>query len=216
MHELLSLPLTSLFVGARGSFGECDVDTSAKLIYPCTSFRPCVHEVRGVQVIGVKSPPALQVYGQDLFKPTDLLLRRLTELLYEDDECPGIQLRFNQGDSLYIFKAEKVAVMVLHLDDANEGMPIKASGEIRALTSSSHNDASSSGQMFKLDAWRPTFQLINGLAENDTLEQLVNKMRFGNSQQADSGQEGRQQRVKNALKFQKDTTRKGAVCYSKT
>ena len=113
------MPLTSLFVSSRGPRGECDLNASADLIYPYVTFKPVVSKIQGVEVSSVRAPAALQVYGEDIFKPTDLLLRRLAELLFQDREHAGLQVRCNQGDSLYIYHSERVAVVTMHLEDCS-------------------------------------------------------------------------------------------------
>ena len=109
--------------------------------------RPAVslcHSQAGLGQDSSRAPAALQVYGEDLFKPTDMLLRRLTEFSYQDREHPGVQLRCNQGDSLYIYHSERVAVMTMHVEVCQDADEKEVTGECKIFSSSSHNDASSS------------------------------------------------------------------------
>lgn len=67
MNEKLSVPLTSLFVSSRGTYGECDLVTSADLLYPYVTLEPVLDKIHGEEVLSVRAPAALQVYGEDLF-----------------------------------------------------------------------------------------------------------------------------------------------------
>lgn len=111
-------------------------NASADLLYPYVTLKPVLDKIQGEEVLSVRTPAALQVYGEDLF--------RLTELVYQDREHPGMQLRCNQGDSLYIYHPERVAVMTMHLEVCQDADEKEVTGECKIFSSSSHNDASSS------------------------------------------------------------------------
>ena len=216
MSEMLQVPLTSLFVASRGPHGESNVDLSAELIFPHVVLKPSIQELDGEEVLGLRTPAALQVYGEDIFKPTDLLLRRLAEMLFENKEVPGLQLRCNQGDSLYVHHIEKTIIATIHLEEAKNGGEERVAMQSILLSSSSHNDASSSDmQVGSVIAHveDAAFRLANGVAETDLMHKLITALKYDPGDVAALADNEHHQRVSNMIRFHADITRRGPVFF---